>query len=103
MAWQTFGVYLLVMAGLTYLIRMLPLAAIRGRVISVFLKSYLYYVPYAVLGAMTFPAVFSATGNWVTALAGTLAALVLGWFGKSLLTVAAVACAVAFVTGLLPL
>ena len=56
---------------------MLPLAAIRGRVRSVFLQSFLYYVPYAVLGAMTFPAVFSATGSWFSALAGTLAALVL--------------------------
>ena len=69
-----FLVYLLVMAGVTYLIRMLPLAAIRGRVRSVFLQSFLYYVPYAVLGAMTFPAVFSATGSWFSALAGTLAA-----------------------------
>lgn len=61
MDWSRFLTYLLVMAGVTYLIRMLPLAAIRGRVRSVFLQSFLYYVPYAVLGAMTFPAVFSAT------------------------------------------
>ena len=60
MDWSRFLTYLLVMAGVTYLIRMLPLAAIRGRVRSVFLQSFLYYVPYAVLGAMTFPAVFSA-------------------------------------------
>lgn len=53
-----------------------------------FLQSFLYYVPYAVLGAMTFPAVFSATGSWFSALAGTLAALVLGWMEKGLLTVA---------------
>ena len=96
MDWSRFLTYLLVMAGVTYLIRMLPLAAIRGRVRSVFLQSFLYYVPYAVLGAMTFPAVFSATGSWFSALAGTLAALVLGWMEKGLLTVAAVACAVAF-------
>ena len=94
MDWSRFLTYLLVMAGVTYLIRMLPLAAIRGRVRSVFLQSFLYYVPYAVLGAMTFPAVFSATGSWFSALAGTLAALVLGWMEKGLLTVAAVACAV---------
>ena len=92
MDWSRFLTYLLVMAGVTYLIRMLPLAAIRGRVRSVFLQSFLYYVPYAVLGAMTFPAVFSATGSWFSALAGTLAALVLGWMEKGLLTVAAVAC-----------
>ena len=103
MDWSHFLTYLLVMAGVTYLIRMLPLAAIRGRVRSVFLQSFLYYVPYAVLGAMTFPAVFSATGSWFSALAGTLAALVLGWMEKGLLTVAAVACAVAFAAGFLPL
>ena len=50
MDWSRFLTYLLVMAGVTYLIRMLPLAAIRGRVRSVFLQSFLYYVPYAVLG-----------------------------------------------------
>ena len=102
MDWSRFLTYLLVMAGVTYLIRMLPLAAIRGRVRSVFLQSFLYYVPYAVLGAMTFPAVFSATGSWFSALAGTLAALVLGWMEKGLLTVAAVACAVAFAAGFPP-
>lgn len=100
MEWRTFLIYLAVMAGVTYLIRMLPLAAVRGKVRSVFLQSFLYYVPYAVLGAMTFPAVFSATGSWVTALLGTVAALVLGWMEKSLLTVAAVACAVAYIAGL---
>ena len=103
MSWSVFLPQLAVMAIVTYLIRMLPLAAIRGRVRSVFLQSFLYYVPYAVLGAMTFPAVFSATGSWFSALAGTLAALVLGWMEKGLLTVAAVACAVAFAAGFLPL
>ena len=99
MEWKTFLIYLLVMAGVTYLIRMLPLAAIRGKVKSVFLQSFLYYVPYAVLGAMTFPAVFSATGNWVTALAGTVVALILGWMEKGLLTVAALACLAALLAG----
>lgn len=101
MEWKTFLIYLLVMAGVTYLIRMLPLAAIRGKVRSVFLQSFLFYVPYAVLGAMTFPAVFSATGSWITALVGTVAAVVLGWMGKGLLTVAIVACAAAFLAGLI--
>lgn len=101
MEWKTFLVYLLVMAGVTYLIRMIPLAAIRGKVKSVFLQSFLYYVPYAVLGAMTFPAVFSATGSLSTALAGTAVALVLGWMEKSLLTVAAMACLAALLVGLM--
>lgn len=100
MEWNVFIRYLLVMAVVTYLIRMLPLAAFRGRVKSVFLQSFLYYVPYAVLGAMTFPAVFESTGSFVSALCGTLAALALSWFGKGLLTVAAAACAVAYLAGL---
>ena len=101
MEWKTFLVYLLVMAGVTYLIRMIPLAAIRGKVKSVLLQSFLYYVPYAVLGAMTFPAVFSATGSLSTALAGTAVAVVLGWMEKSLLTVAAMACLAALLVGLM--
>lgn len=100
MEWVTFFKYLLVMAGVTYLIRMLPLAAIRGRVRSVFLQSFLYYVPYAVLGAMTFPAVLGSTGNLWSAVAGTVAALVLGWLEKGLLTVAAAACAVAYLAAI---
>ena len=103
MDWSRFLTYLLVMAGVTYLIRMLPLAAIRGRVRSVFLQSFLYYVPYAVLGAMPVPAVVAATGSWFSALAGPLAARVRGWMDQGLLTVAAVACAVAFAAGFLPL
>ena len=101
MEWKTFLIYLLVMADVTYLIRMLPLAAIRGKVKSVFLQSFLYYVPYAVLGAMTFPAVFSATGSLPTALVGTVVALVLGWMEKGLLTVAVFACIAAFAAGLI--
>ena len=53
------------------------------------------------LGAMTFPAVLSSTGSWVTALCGTVAALALGWMEKGLLTVAAAACAAAYLAGLL--
>ena len=96
MEWSAFLKYLLVMAGVTYLIRMLPLAAIRSKVKSPFVRSFLYYVPYAVLGAMTFPAVFSATGSLTAAVA-----LVLGWMGKSLLTVAAAACVAALAAGML--
>lgn len=100
MDWMVFFKYVLVMAGVTYLIRMIPLAAVRGKVKSRFLRSFLYYVPYAVLGAMTFPDIFSSTGNLFSALAGTVVALVLGYFEKSLLTVAASACAAAYVVGL---
>ena len=91
MDWPRFLTYLVVMAGVTYLIRMLPLVAVRGRVRSRFLQSFLYYV--------TFPAVFSSTGSMEASLAGTAAALALGWMGKGLLTVAVAACAVALLVG----
>lgn len=100
MEWATFFKYVLVMAGVTYLIRMLPLAAIRGKVKSKFVQAFLYYVPYAVLGAMTIPAVFSSTGSLPGAIAGVAAAAVLGWMGKGLLTVAAAACIAAYVTAM---
>jgi branched-subunit amino acid transport protein len=100
MDWKSFWTYVLVMAGVTYLIRMLPLAAIRGKVKSRFVQAFLYYVPYAVLGAMTIPAVFSSTGSLPGAIAGVAVAVVLGWMGKGLLTVAVAACVAAFVTAL---
>ena len=98
---RPFFTYIAVMAGVTYLIRMLPLAAIRGRIRSRFWQSFLYYVPYAVLGAMTFPAILESTGSLPGALCGLFAAVALGWWGKGLLTVAVAACICAFLGGLL--
>ena len=92
---------LAVMAGVTYLIRMLPLVLIRKKITNRFLLSFLAYIPYAVLAAMTFPAVLSSTGNPVTALAGLAVALVLAFLRRGLLLVAASASAVAFLTALL--
>lgn len=93
MSWTAFFPYLLVMAGVTYLIRMLPLTVWRRDIRSPFFRSFLYYVPYAVLGAMTFPDVLYATGSLWTALAGLMAAVVMAWRGRSLITVAIGACA----------
>ena len=98
MEWKTFLIYLLVMAGVTYLIRMLPLAAIRGKVRSVFLQSFLYYVPYAVLGAMTFPAVLFAAGNVTAAAIGFAVAILFALRGKGLTTVAIAASAAVYLT-----
>ena len=92
MDWGRFFLYLAVMAGVTYLIRMLPLALFNRPIRSRFVKSFLYYVPYAVLGAMTFPDVLYATGSLWTALAGLVVAVVMAWRGRSLLTVAVGAC-----------
>jgi len=97
----TFFPYVGVMAIITYLIRMLPMAVIRGRIRSRFLQSFLHYVPFAVLGAMTFPSVFYCTGNLAGTLCGLVAALWLGWMNRGLLTVALVACAFAYLGQLL--
>lgn len=88
---KLFFEYLAIMAGVTYLVRMLPLVLCKKKIENRFIKSFLYYTPYAVLGAMTFPAIFFSTGNWITALCGWITAMILAWFEKSLLTVAAFA------------
>ena len=92
---------LAVMAGVTYLIRMLPLVLIRKRITNRFLLSFLAYVPYAVLAAMTFPAALESTGNRTAALAALAVAFLLAFFRRSLLLVAASASAVAFFVSLL--
>ena len=91
-------IYILVMAGVTYLIRMLPLALVKKEITSPFVKSFLYYVPYACLAAMTFPAILTATaGGILSGLAGLMVALIAAYKEKSLLTVALFACAAVFV------
>ena len=92
--------YLLVMAGVTYLIRMLPLAFFCKKITSPFLLGVLHYMPYAVLGTMTIPAIFSSTGEPVSSVVGFLAALLLGFRRRSLIEVALAATAAAYVTSL---
>ncbi|MBQ8030738.1 MAG: AzlD domain-containing protein [Butyrivibrio sp.] len=92
--------YILLMAGVTYLIRALPLTLIRREINSRFIRSFLHYVPYATLAAMTFPAILSATDYLISSLIGFLVALVLAFNKKSLLTVAGFACLSAFVVEL---
>ncbi|MBQ4573693.1 MAG: AzlD domain-containing protein [Clostridia bacterium] len=89
--------YTLVMAAVTYLIRMLPLVFIRRKIESRFLRSFLYYIPYAVLGAMTFPAIFYSTSGMISAAVGCAVAVILAWFGRGLMTVATSACAAVFI------
>ncbi len=90
--------YIFVMAGVTYLIRMLPLTLIQKKITNVYLKSFLYYIPYACLTAMTFPAILYATESVISAMAGFLAAILLALRKKSLVTVALFSCTVVFVT-----
>ena len=95
-----FLLYVLVMAGVTSLICMLPLTILRKKIESKFIKSFLFYVPYAVLGAMTFPAILSSTGSLWSALAGFAVAIVLAIREKGLLTVAMSACGTVFLVEL---
>ncbi len=85
-----------VMALVTYLPRVLPLSLMRGRVNSPFVRSLLYYMPYAVLGAMTFPAILYSTATMWSALAGMAAALLLSFMKKGLLPVALASTAAVF-------
>ena len=93
-----FIIYLAVMFAVTYLIRVLPLTLIRGRIKIRYIRSFLAYIPYTVLGAMTFPAILTATaGGIISGAAGLIVALIVAYREKSLLTVALFACAAVFV------
>lgn len=89
--------YIFVMAGVTYLIRMLPLVLLKKKITNRYIKSFLYYVPYACLAAMTFPAVLYSTANIYSAIVGLVVAIVAAYRGKSLLTVALLACVAVFI------
>lgn len=97
--------YIMVMAGVTYFIRMLPLTFFQKEIKNTFIQSFLFYVPYAVLGAMTFPAIFTSAGTSnaeiIASCMGCAVALMLAYKGKNLLTVAICACVVVYITGIL--
>lgn len=98
---KEFLIYLIAMAGVTYIIRMIPFTLVRGKIKSVYIQSFLYYVPYAVLGAMTFPFILYSTGSLITGIVGTAVAFLLAFKRCSLLTVAAASVLAAFIAGLL--
>ena len=98
MDFMKFLPYLLVMAGVTYLVRVVPFILINKNIENRFINSFLYYIPYTVLAAMTFPAILYATGNVVSAVAGLLVAIVISFRGRSLIIVAVGACAAVFIT-----
>ena len=85
----TFLSYLAIMAGVTYLVRMIPLVFIRRKIKNRFIRSFLHYIPFAVLTVMTFPAVFYSTGYLASAIIGTAVAVLLAALNRSLITVAA--------------
>lgn len=89
--------YILAMAGTTFLIRALPLTLLRRPIRNVTLRSFLYYVPYVTLAVMTFPAILDATQTTWSALAALVVAGVLAWRGRSLFVVSVLCCATVFV------
>ncbi|OUQ15815.1 AzlD domain-containing protein [Lachnoclostridium sp. An138] len=94
--YSVFG-YIAVMAAVTYLIRMIPLVLLKKEITNTWVKSFLFYVPYVTLAVMTFPAILEATDSLISGAAALLVAVVLAYRGKSLIQVAAAACAAVFV------
>lgn len=93
-------IYILIMAAVTFLIRVLPLTLIKGEIKNKFIKSFLYYVPYVSLAVMTFPAILDATQSVYSALAALVVGILLAWFGASLFQVSVLSCLVVFIVEL---
>ena len=93
--------YILVMAGVTYLVRMLPLVIFKKKITNRFIRSFLHYIPYAVLAAMTFPAILSATASPISAAVGLIVALIVAFLEWGLLPTALLACIGVFVCELI--
>lgn len=93
-----FIIYLVVMAGVTYLVRMIPMVLIKKKITNTFILSFLHYIPYTVLSVMTVPACFYATGNIVSAAVGFVVAVISAFFERSLIQVALFSCIGVLVT-----
>lgn len=93
--------YILISGGVSYLIRVLPLTLIRKPIRSTFIRSFLYYVPYATLAVMTFPAMVESTGSLLSGYIALAAGILLAWKGKSLPFVASVCCIAVLISELL--
>lgn len=90
-------IYLLVLAAVTYLIRVLPLTLIRREIKNTFLRSFLYYVPYVTLAVMTFPSILNATQSPISAAVALIVGIALAWFGAGLFPVSVLCCVTVFV------
>ena len=93
--------YIIIMATVTYAIRVIPLAFIRREIKNTFIRSFLYYVPYVTLAVMTFPAILEATQTIWSALVALLIAIFLAWIGQSLFVVSVASCVTVFLVELL--
>ena len=89
--------YILVCAGVSFLIRELPVTLIRKPIKNRFLRSFLYYVPYVTLAVMTFPAIIHVTSSPIAGLAALVLGIAAAWFGANLFQVAVSCCAIVLV------
>ncbi|MFI3327130.1 MAG: AzlD domain-containing protein [Clostridia bacterium] len=90
--------YIFVIALVTYLIRMLPLTLFQKKIENKFIKSFLFYIPYACLTAMTIPSIFYATANPISGICGLIVAIVSSIYSKNLVIVALLACLAVFIS-----
>lgn len=90
-------IYILIMAAVTFAIRVLPLTLVKKQFTNTFVRSFLYYVPYVTLSVMTFPAIINATHSPIAGIAAFAAGLVGAWFNAGLFKVSCVCCAVVFI------
>lgn len=98
MDYQKLVYAILAMAAVMYLMRMLPLVFCKGEIKNKYLKSFLSYVPYAVLTSMTVPEAFTSTASPISASLGLLTAVILAYFNRGLLMVSISATAMVFIT-----
>lgn len=98
---KLFFIYLLIVAGSTYLMRVIPFNLIRQKIKNKYINSFLHYIPYTVLAAMTFPGALYVTGNIISACVGLVVALLLALKKCSLTVVALISCATVFICELL--
>lgn len=97
---KEFWIYLLILAGSTYLIRAIPFGLMKNKITNKFVCSFLYYIPYTVLAAMTFPAAIYATGNTIAACAGLAVAVLFAIWEKGLTIVAVASCITVYLVDL---
>lgn len=95
---KLFFIYLFIMAGSTYLIRAIPFIAVKKKINNPYIKSFLSYIPYAVLTAMTIPACLYSTDYMLSAVIGIAVAVFFAVRNKGLTIVAAAACCAVFIS-----
>ena len=94
---EKFIIYLAVMAGVTYLVRMIPMVLIKEKIKNKYILSFLHYIPYTVLAVMSIPACFYATDSPITAIVGFIVAIIAAFFERSLIQVAVLSCLGVFI------